>query len=183
MSTGVTSVFGAAPWLSRVRGVRGAREHLGLGVQLDVHLEPEHRLEQLERLVEVHQLVLGHQRAPSEDRCAVQQRCAPRVDEHGLERGADAVEARVLACGGEELDADGQPVLGGEPGGDRDARDAGEVGGNGRDVVQVHLHRVVDLLAEPERGRRRGRGRDHVDGANAVSKSCWMSVRTFCAEP
>jgi hypothetical protein len=44
--------------------VRCIREHLRLRVELDMHLEAEHRLEHLERLVEVHQFCLGHQTAP-----------------------------------------------------------------------------------------------------------------------
>ena len=43
--------------------VRRVREHLGLGAELDVHLEAEHRLEEFERAVVVHQF--RHQTAPS----------------------------------------------------------------------------------------------------------------------
>ena len=43
------------------------REHFGLGVELDVHLEAEHGLKELERLVEVHQFCLSHQAPPRVD--------------------------------------------------------------------------------------------------------------------
>src|SRR5690625_5339114 len=39
---------------------------------------------------------------------------------------------------------------------------AGEVGGDGRDVVEVHGQRVVDLLPEAEGRRRRRRGDEDV---------------------
>src|SRR5699024_1852287 len=44
-----------------------------------------------------------------------------------------------------------------------DARDAGEVGGDGGDVVEVHRQGVVDLLAQAEGDGRRGRRGEHVD--------------------
>src|SRR5690606_10954084 len=63
---------------------------------------------------------------------------------------------------GEELDAGGQAVLG-ETRGQGDARGAGEVGGDGGDVVHVHRGGVVDLLAEAEGDGGRGRRGEHVD--------------------
>src|SRR3954463_4532748 len=88
---------------------------------------------------------------------AVEDRTAPAVDERGLEGCADGVETLVLHRRGEDLDAGRQAVLVGETGRDRHAGDAGEVGRDGGDVVEVHGHRVLELVAELE--RRRGRGR------------------------
>jgi hypothetical protein len=85
----------------------------------------------------------------------------PRLLEQGLERSADGVEADVLAGGSEELDADGQPVLVGQPRGDRDAGDAGEVRRDRGDVGEA--------MTSTE--------------AKARSKSRCTSVRTFCALP
>lgn len=62
----------------------------------------------------------------------------------------------------DELDADGQSVFCREAARDRDARDAGEVDRDRRDVVEVHLQRIVDLLADLERGGRCRRRRDDV---------------------
>jgi hypothetical protein len=103
-------------------------------------------------------------------------RAAPRRRTH-------AVQAGILARGRDELDADGQPVLLCQARRNRDAGDAGQVHRNRGDVVEVHLQRVVDLLAELERGGRSRRRRDDIDLANAASKSRWMSVRTFWALP
>src|SRR5699024_5253760 len=79
-----------------------------------------------------------------------------------LQGAAHAVQALVGAGRGEELDAGGQAVLG-QARGQGDARDAGEVGGDGGDVVHVHRGGVVDLLAEAEGDGGRGRGGEHVD--------------------
>src|SRR5579862_2108735 len=49
-----------------------------------------------------------------------------------------------------------------EPAWDRDAADSGEVGGNGEDVREVHLQRIVTPVAGLERGLRRGRRDDGV---------------------
>ena len=54
----------------------------------------------------------------------------------------------------------GRPAT--KPHGHREPGDAREVGGHREDVGQVHLQRVVGLLAQPEGGRGRGRRRDHV---------------------
>ena len=53
--------------------------------------------------------------------------------------------------------------VGGEAARHRDRRQAGQVGADGEDVRQIHLQRIVDALAEPERRRRARRHRDHVD--------------------
>ncbi len=87
---------------------------------------------------------------------------APLLLEQGLQRSADAVEPVVGHRGSEHLEADRQVVLRGEPGRHREPRDAGQVGRDGGDVVEVHRQRVVELLPQPERGRRRGRGDEHV---------------------
>ena len=50
---------------------------------------------------------------------------------------------------------------------------AGQVGGDGREVVEVHRDRVVDLLAQLERGGRRGRRDQHVgllEGGREVAR-------------
>ena len=47
--------------------------------------------------------------------------------------------------------------------GHRNARQAGEVGGDGEDVVQIHLQRIDLLVAQGEGGRRGGRRQDGVD--------------------
>src|SRR5699024_4486286 len=100
-----------------------------------------------------------------------QQRSAPGVLEQRLQGAAHLVQALVGAGGGEELDAGGQAVLG-QPAGQGDARHAGEVGGDGGDVVHVHRGGVVDLLAEAEGdGGRGGRGEhgDLLEGGSEVA--------------
>ena len=67
----------------------------------------------------------------------------------GLQAGAGAVEPGVLAGGGHELDAHGQPVLGGEAAGDGDRGDPGQVGGDGGDRLwggQGYVAREVSFL-------------------------------------
>src|SRR5258708_144931 len=53
-----------------------------------------------------------------------------------------------------------------EAAGNRDGGRAGQVAGDGEDVVQIHLYRVVGLGADLERGR--GRRRAYGDGAFSV---------------
>jgi len=60
----------------------------------------------------------------------------------------------------DNLQPHGQPAHRGD--GDGHARQAGEVGGNRVDVVQVHGHRVVGLGAEWEGGGRAGGAQDDV---------------------
>ena len=62
----------------------------------------------------------------------------------------------------DELETDRQAVLRGQP--DRQSHPwyAGKVRRNRRDVVQVHRHRVGQLLAEAEGGRRRARADQHI---------------------
>src|SRR6478752_1778611 len=79
---------------------------------------------------------------------AVEDRTAPAVDERCLEGGTDGVETLVLGGRREDLDARGQAVLIGETRRDRHTGDAGEVGRDGGDVVEVHGHRVLELVAE-----------------------------------
>ena len=64
----------------------------------------------------------------------------------------------------------GSPSSSARPLGRDIAGDAGEVGRDGRDVVEVHRHRVVELVAEPERGRRRGRADEHVCGLEGAGE-------------
>src|SRR5262245_3559521 len=51
----------------------------------------------------------------------------------------------------------------GEPGRNRKAGKAGHVHRHGEDVLEIHGERVAGLLAERERGRRRGRRQHDVD--------------------
>jgi len=51
----------------------------------------------------------------------------------------------------------------GEPAGDADATDPREVGGDRKDVREVHLKRVVGFLTDLERGSGGGGGDDCVD--------------------
>ena len=60
-----------------------------------------------------------------------------------------------------------------------DRRNAGQVDRNRADIVQIHRQRVVDLLADLERRRRRRWPDDDVELLEHLSKSCLISVRTF----
>src|SRR6478672_150262 len=80
----------------------------------------------------------------------VEDRTAPAVDEGLLEGGAHGVEPLVLGRRGEDLDAGREAVLVGETRRDGHARHAGEVGRDRRDVVEVHRHRVLELVTELE---------------------------------
>ena len=65
---------------------------------------------------------------------------------------------------GEDLHADGQVrFVFRLPAGHRDAGDAGQAGGDGVDVREVHLEGIVQALAEFESGDGRGRGNNHVN--------------------
>src|SRR5215210_2313892 len=70
-------------------------------------------------------------------------------EEHGL--------GEVVA---HELDAHGEPFA--QPARDTYGRDTGEVHGDGAEVLIVHGEWVIDLLADPERHRRRGWGYEHI---------------------
>ena len=74
-----------------------------------------------------------------------------------LEGRAHGIQAVVGSSRREDLEAGGQPVLVGEAARERHAGHAGEVRRDRRDVVEVHRHRVVHLVAEAEGRRRRGR--------------------------
>ena len=80
----------------------------------------------------------------------------------GFEGRGRLVHDFVALLRGDELEADGQAVVG-QAGRDGHGRHAGEVGRNGGDVVHVHGQRVVHLLAELEGGGRAGGGHEHVD--------------------
>ena len=92
----------------------------------------------------------------------VEQWAAPLVDQRRLEGRAHEVHPVVLHRRRQDLDAGRQAVLVGQAARHRDAGHAREVGGDGRQVVEVHRQRVVELLAELERRRRRGRREQHV---------------------
>jgi hypothetical protein len=51
-----------------------------------------------------------------------------------------------------------------------DPRQPGEVGGDGEDVGEIHLKRVVDLFAEPESGGGSGGKRHRVDLLESPAK-------------
>ena len=123
-------------------------------------LEAHHRLVAGQRLVERHEragLVAGHR-----EHLRGCERAAPLLEQQPLERRGGVVEPVVGLQRREELDADGQAVLG-QAGGQREAGHAGQVGRDGGDVLEVHRQRVVELLPQPERRRRRRRRHEHVD--------------------
>ena len=63
----------------------------------------------------------------------------------------------------DDLQPDGQAVLRREADGQAHRGVAGEVHGDGGHVVEVHRQRIVELLAQLERGGGRGRRDQHVD--------------------
>lgn len=73
----------------------------------------------------------------------------------------DVEQTGFAEVGPQQLHAQRQTV--GKPGGQGNARNACQVGGNGVDVGQVEADRVVDFLADLERRGRRGRAEDDVD--------------------
>ena len=80
----------------------------------------------------------------------------------------DAQQRRLVEQPAGQLQADRQ-AIGGEAARHADRRQAGQVRADGEDVGQIHLQRIVDLLAEPERRRRARRHGDDVDRSNACS--------------
>src|ERR687890_408732 len=75
--------------------------------------------------------------------------------------GAGSLEEQGLGeMVAHELDAHGEPLR--QAAGDAYRGNAGEVHGDGAEVLIVHGERVVDLLADPKRHRRRGRGDEHL---------------------
>ena len=144
---------------------RAAAEHLGRGVELDVHLEAERGVVALEDLVERDQgrgSRRRHALASFEGRGPVEQRTAPLLEQQRLEGRADAVAPVVGERRRQHLEAGRQPVLVRQAAGHRDAGYAGQVGRDGGQVVEVHRHRVVDLLPDRERRGRRGRRDEDV---------------------
>src|SRR5439155_13896679 len=74
-------------------------------------------------------------------------RLRARGEAGALFEGEGGVQDRLLVQGlADELEAEGE-AFGVEAGGDRHRRQAGEAGGDGEDVVQVHGDRVVRLFA------------------------------------
>ena len=101
-----------------------------------------------------------------------------------LEGRADAVQPVVGHRRRQDLYAGGEAVLVGQAARHRDAGHAGQVGRDGGQVVEVHRQRVVDLLPELERRRRRGRRDQDVGVLEGPRRSRWViSVRTFWALP
>ena len=93
---------------------------------------------------------------------------------------AGAEQRRLVERPAQELQADGQAAH--EAAGHRQPGHAGQVGGHREDVGQVHLQRIVGLLAEPERRRRASwASRSRRTPRRPRSKSRRISVRTFCA--
>ena len=124
--------------------VRAAAEHLRRRRELDVALEADHRL------------VVGHQPVPA---MIGGRRSSARADSQRVRRSE---QRRLVERRRHQLDADGQPGIV-QPRGDADGRHPREVRGDREDVVQVHRQRVVGLLADLERGRRRRRRDEHVE--------------------
>src|SRR2546425_8757975 len=83
----------------------------------------------------------------------------------GLVEGVgDLEQARFVEMFGEDLHADGQVRLVFRlPARHGDAGDAGQAGGDGVYVREVHLEGIVQALAEFESGDGRGRGNNHVN--------------------
>ena len=113
----------------------------------------------------------------------IEQGPAPFGEQQLLERAAHVVESRILPRGSEELDADGQPVFGGEADRQRDAGHAGEVRGivatsfrymaRGSSSFSPSLNAVVGAVGVASTST----------VVNAASKSRCTSVRTFWALP
>src|SRR5258708_300818 len=59
-------------------------------------------------------------------------------------------------------------IVAGPPAGNRPARAAGEASGERVDVGQVHVHGVVDLLAELEGREGRNRSGDGIDSTEGI---------------
>ena len=75
-------------------------------------------------------------------------------------RGAE--QRRLVEGAPDQLQPDRQPVPGVQSGRHREARQRRQVAGDGVDVGQVHLQRVVDLLARAEGDGGRDRAGHHV---------------------
>ena len=62
-----------------------------------------------------------------------------------------------------------------------DGAQSGQVHGDREHIAQIHLQRVVRLLADAKGGSRCHRRSDHVHLGECALKSCLISVRTCCA--
>ena len=124
--------------------VRARAEHLRRGGELDVALEPDHRL------------VVGHQPVPA---MIGGRRSRPGRTPARAPLGSSVGSS---SAGAVSWIPTGKPGIV-QPAGDADGRHPREVRGDREDVVQVHRHRVVGLLADLERGRRRRRRDEHVE--------------------
>ena len=178
---GQTWVLGSAP------NVVGQPQNILVAVfELDVHLEAEGRVERGQRVVEGQQCSAGASvLMPTPPSSGARSSSGPPhcVEQGCLERGADAVEPVVGQRRRQDLDADRQAVLGGQPAGHRDAAVAGQVGRDRGQVVEVHRQRVVELLPQRERRRRAVGDTSTSACSKAAAKSRLISVRTFCAWP
>src|SRR5829696_6793621 len=79
---------------------------------------------------------------------------------HLLDGAGSLEQHRLGEMVAHELDAHGEPLR--QAAGDAYRGNAGEVHGDGAEVLIVHGERVVDLLADPKRHRRRGRADEHL---------------------
>ena len=151
-STRLTCVLGSAPNVGRRAG-----EELGVGGDLGVDLEADHDLP----------LAGG-----ALDAIVAHHHFSGRCGEAGalLDRQAGVEHALLVELAADEVEAERQ-ALAVEPAGDRHRRQAGEAGRDREHVVQIHGQRVGRLLAEPERGRRRGRGEDQVALLERVARN------------
>ena len=91
-----------------------------------------------------------------------------------LERVGGAQDGGFVEHPADQLEADRQAIRSrarrvDEPARHADRRQSREVGAHREDVGEIHLQRVVGLLAEPERRNRAGRHRDDVDRSKARS--------------
>ncbi len=118
--------------------VRAAAEHLRARLQLHVDLEADDGFP-------------GHCEPPGDEVEA----------ERGLERMADLEEAVLGELRAEDLQADGEPVR--QAARNREPRQPGHVRRDREHVREVHGQRVLGLLPEAERHRRRRRAEEHVE--------------------
>src|SRR5437667_5255701 len=94
--------------------------------------------------------------------CSIERyRHAPVPVGHPLVLMGDAEDARLAKMIPLNQHADGKAFFV-ESARNRNSRSARQVAGDGEDIVQVHLDRVVGLVADRKRGRRRCRADDDV---------------------
>src|SRR5690606_30791580 len=164
-----------------MRGVGRGGEHLRARAELDVHLEAHDRLEEHERPVEVHQLVLHRVASVSSGAFVVSMpphrsaSSASMAAPARYSRSSSNIGARICSPTG----SPSSPSPIGSPMPGMTARFAGMVVmsftyiASGSSSFSPSLNAVVGAAGLMRRSA----------CWNAASKSRWMSVRTFCAEP